>query len=152
MNEIELRRAQEELLILEEEAAKRKADDPWWQWNPSPWQGPFVKDVLTGQVEEAWAFCANRTGKSDACAWIGASLARYGQQCPRFDSPNPLVFDGPTTGWIVSTTQLPPEMELLEENITALRERLAAPCWGVLPCGEEPAHAEQLGQALARWR
>lgn len=101
---VDPRKVQEELLLLAEESAKRKADDPWWGWNPSPWQAPFVKDVLTGQVEEAWAFCANRTGKSDACAWIGASLARYGQQCPRFESPNPLVFDGPTTGWIVSTT------------------------------------------------
>ena len=58
--------------------------------------------------------------------------------------------DTKLAGWIGNV--LPPEMELLEENITALRERLAAPCWGVLPCGEEPAQAEQLGQALARWR
>lgn len=95
---------QEELLILEEEAAKRKADDPWWQWNPTPWQIPFVTDVLTGNATEAWAFCANRTGKSDAAAWIAASFARFGNHCPRFANPNPLVHNGPTAGWIVSVT------------------------------------------------
>lgn len=58
--------------------------------------------------------------------------------------------DTKLVGWIGNV--LPPEMELLEENIRTLRERLAAPCWGVLPGGEEPSHAQQLGQALARWR
>lgn len=104
MNAKNDRALQEELLILQEEALRRKADDPWYQWNPSPWQSRFVKDVLTGQVEEAWAFCANRTGKSDAAAFIGSSLARFGQQCPRFETPNPHVFPGPTSGWIVSVT------------------------------------------------
>lgn len=98
------RALQEELLVLQEEALRRKQDDPWWNWNPSPWQSNFVHDVLTGQTSEAWAFCANRTGKSDAAAFIGASLARFGQHCPRFERPNPFVHDGPTSGWIVSVT------------------------------------------------
>lgn len=95
---------QEELLQLHEEALRRKADDPWWAWNPSPWQVPFVRDALTGGITEGWAFCANRTGKSDAIAFIAASFARFGQTCPRFNVPNPLVHDGPTMGWIVSVT------------------------------------------------
>lgn len=98
------REFEKELLVLREEALRRKMDDPWWQWNPSPWQVPFVRDVLTGQVEEAWAFCANRTGKSDAAAFMAASLARFGSKCPRFETANPLVHDGPTNGWIVSIT------------------------------------------------
>lgn len=98
------RKIQEELLLLKEEALRRKENDPWWAWNPSPWQGPFVQDVLTGQVEEAWAFCANRTGKSDAAAFIGSSLARFGGHCPRFESRNSKVFDGPTMGWVISVT------------------------------------------------
>jgi hypothetical protein len=45
-------------------------------------------------------------------------------------------------------------MDLLEENLATLRERLAAPCWGVLACGAEDAAADPagLGQALERWR
>jgi dethiobiotin synthetase len=58
--------------------------------------------------------------------------------------------DTQLAGWIGNV--LPPEMELLEDNLVTLRERLAAPCWGVLPCGEEPGESPQLGQALARWR
>jgi dethiobiotin synthetase len=54
-------------------------------------------------------------------------------------------------GWIGSV--LPPEMDLLEENLTTLRQRLAAPCWGVLACGAEDAgEPAGLGQALERWR
>ena len=98
------RKIEEELLQLREEALRRKENDPWYAWNPSPWQTPFVRDILTGQAEEAWAFCANRTGKSDACAFVAASLARFGQHCPRFEAPNPLVHNGPTMGWIISGT------------------------------------------------
>jgi dethiobiotin synthetase len=60
--------------------------------------------------------------------------------------------DAHLAGWIGSV--LPPEMDLLEENLATLRERLAAPCWGVLACGAEDAAADPagLGQALERWR
>ena len=98
------RRAQEELLILQEEMLRRKQDDPWWKWEPTPRQAPFIHDMLTGECEEGWMFAANRSGKSDAAAFIAASLARFGQQCPRFETPNPQVHDGPTTGWIISVT------------------------------------------------
>lgn len=40
-------------------------------------------------------------------------------------------------GWIASV--LPPEMDELEDNIASLRERLSAPCWGVLHAGDPPA-------------
>lgn len=54
-------------------------------------------------------------------------------------------------GWIGNV--LPPEMELLEDNLATLRERLAAPCWGVLACGaQDVADRGALGQALERWR
>lgn len=38
-------------------------------------------------------------------------------------------------GWLASV--LPPPMDLLEDNLAALRERLSAPCWGEIPCGAE---------------
>lgn len=100
----EERKLQEELLILREEALKRQKNDPWWAWNPFPWQSEFVRDVLIGKADEAWAFCANRSGKSDAGAFIAASLSRYGGKCPRFEATNPNLPEGPTTGWIVSVT------------------------------------------------
>ena len=37
-------------------------------------------------------------------------------------------------GWVASV--LPPPMALLEENLAALRERLSAPDWGEIRCGE----------------
>jgi dethiobiotin synthetase len=54
-------------------------------------------------------------------------------------------------GWIGNV--LPPEMELLEDNLATLRERIASPCWGVMPCGAEGvADCDGLGTALERWR
>lgn len=53
-------------------------------------------------------------------------------------------------GWIGNV--LPPQMDLLEDNLATLRERLAAPCWGVLASGaEDVADGVALGQALERW-
>ena len=34
-------------------------------------------------------------------------------------------------GWIANT--IDPDMDAIEDNIAMLRERLPAPCWGVLP-------------------
>lgn len=98
------RKEQEELLLLREEALRRKQNDAWWAWEPTPKQILFVSDVLTGKCDEAWMFAANRSGKSDAAAFMAASLARFGGQCPRFENPNPNVFKGPTNGWVVSVT------------------------------------------------
>jgi dethiobiotin synthetase len=39
-------------------------------------------------------------------------------------------------GWIAS--HVDPEMERVDDNIAMLRERLPAPCWGVLPHAEHP--------------
>ena len=59
--------------------------------------------------------------------------------------------DTQLVGWIGNV--LPPEMDLLEENLATLRERLAAPCWGVMACGaEEVGDRAALGTALERWR
>lgn len=41
----------------------------------------------------------------------------------------------PLAGWVANV--LPPAMEALEDNIGTLRERISAPCWGVLR-GEPP--------------
>ena len=38
-------------------------------------------------------------------------------------------------GWVGNV--LPPEMEMLRENLDTLQHRIAAPCWGVMACGAE---------------
>ena len=59
--------------------------------------------------------------------------------------------DTQRAGWLGSVQ--PPEMDLLEENLVTLGERLAAPCWGVLANGaEDVADRAALGTALERWR
>ena len=55
-------------------------------------------------------------------------------------SARAIAADGvPLAGWIAS--HVDPAMERVEDNIAMLRERLPAPCWGVLPHapGADPA-------------
>lgn len=47
---------------------------------------------------------------------------------------------GHLAGWIAS--HVDPEMERVEDNLAMLRERLPAPCWGVLPHSEHPDPAQ----------
>ena len=52
--------------------------------------------------------------------------------CPAF-----LAADGAhLAGWIAS--HVDPAMERVDDNLAMLRERLPAPCWGVLPHAEHP--------------
>lgn len=44
-------------------------------------------------------------------------------------------------GWIGNV--LPPEMELLADNLATLRDRLAAPCWGVIAAGSDTLAEER---------
>lgn len=54
-------------------------------------------------------------------------------------------------GWVASV--LPPPMDLLEENLAALRRRLSAPCWGEVPCGAKDfAEVPEISAALKRLR
>ena len=94
----------EELLLLREEALARQENDPWWVWEPTPRQIPFIHDILTGVTTEGWMFAANRSGKTDAAAFMAASLARFGGACPRYETHHPDVPDGPTAGWVISVT------------------------------------------------
>ena len=59
-------------------------------------------------------------------------------------------------GWVASV--LPPPMALLEDNLASLRQRLSAPCWGEIRCGETDfadtgamrAALERLSQPVSR--
>ena len=50
-------------------------------------------------------------------------------------------------GWVANC--IDPDMALLEQNIADLRQRIAAPCLGVVPFAPAKVAYQQLGQALA---
>ena len=50
-------------------------------------------------------------------------------------SAEAIVRDTRLAGWVANV--LPPQMDLLEENIDALKERLSTPFWGRIACGAE---------------
>jgi dethiobiotin synthetase len=52
-------------------------------------------------------------------------------------------------GWVANV--LPPEMPRLDDNIEALRRRLSAPCWGVLPAGAQRFAGTETSRALAKF-
>jgi len=89
---VDRREVEERVLILEEQA-KRAKDDPLLKWFPTPKQGPFVASVIGEECYENWFLAANRSGKSDAGAWCGARIARFGIPGQKFR---------PTSGWVIS--------------------------------------------------
>ena len=85
-------------LLLEE----RQSRDPLRQYTPHTKQREFIQAVLQGPLYENWAVCANRAGKSDAGAYCGATLARYGIEPTRpAVGASTTVWDRATSGWIV---------------------------------------------------
>lgn len=103
--EDDLRRLQEHALRVDAELARRIADDPWWQWSPHPKQEEFIRSVLQGDNDETWAFCANRSGKTDGGAWLGAGFARFGLENPRYQitfGGALVVEDYHTSGCVIS--------------------------------------------------
>jgi phage terminase large subunit-like protein len=77
-----------------DELVRRRTNDPLRNFKPHTKQQEFIDAVLSrGSVEgaqEFWMLAANRSGKSDAGAYVGATLARFGFP----GSP------GPTSGWV----------------------------------------------------
>lgn len=85
-------------LLLEE----RQTRDPLRQYTPHTAQLAFIRAVLQGPLYENWAITANRWGKSDAGAYCGATLARYGIEPTRpAVGATTTVWDRATSGWIV---------------------------------------------------
>jgi len=82
----------------------RTEDDPLRTWEPHAKQKPFIKSVLVDGVRENWYTGGNRTGKSDAGSYCGATLARFGREDPRampHDGARIQMKDRSTSGWVV---------------------------------------------------
>lgn len=113
-----LRDKQEEELILLSELANRGRDDPLRTFEPHAKQKAFIDACLLGNIDENWMFAANRSGKSDAGALVGATLARFGDQSPdvRYiggKGSTIQIRDRATSGW-VSSLDFPTSRDSLE--------------------------------------
>lgn len=97
------RELQEAALILRTEWASRQEDDPLKSFQPFSAQRQFINSVLTRKFRENYYIGANRSGKSDAGACIGATLARFGYEDVRYvqgKGSSVQVKDTATSGWV----------------------------------------------------
>jgi phage terminase large subunit-like protein len=95
------------LLEAEAELYGRQISDPLRTWRPTPRQRPFIQAVLAGTPGMVLFAAANRSGKSSAAAYCGATLARFGMDPPRgaYSSGGALsVWDRAVSGLVVSVT------------------------------------------------
>jgi phage terminase large subunit-like protein len=83
--------------------AQRRASDKLFQFQPLPKQLPFIRAVLADEPPWEHLFlAANRSGKSAAGGYCGATLARFGPDSPRVAlGPSTQVWDRATSGWVV---------------------------------------------------
>lgn len=115
------RRGLEELVLLHAELDKRQQADPLRSFTPHAKQQAFIDAVLQGKFGENWFIAANRAGKSDAGAYIGATLARFGRQDARYvggkekdGAPTRVqVKDRATAGW-VSALDFPTSRDVIQ--------------------------------------
>jgi len=101
------RRRKEELAALLLEQKERREGDSLRAYKPHPAQDRFIKSVLYHEKKENWFVAANRSGKSDAGVYIGATLARFGDQSDdvryvKGAGSDIQVRDRATSGWVVS--------------------------------------------------
>lgn len=111
------RTEQEELFLMAETLRLRRAGDPLRTFTPHAKQQAFIDSVLQGKKKENWFIAANRSGKSDAGAYIGATLARFGRQDEPRAAPHAgaavQVRDRATSGW-VSALDFPTARDVIQ--------------------------------------
>lgn len=113
------RELKEELLLVANKLQERRENDPLSQFHPHAKQKAFIDSVLNGEAKENWFLAGNRAGKSDAGAYIGATLARFGRE-PRgvniFTGPDGSEYqvkDRSTAGW-VSALDFPTARDVIQ--------------------------------------
>ena len=110
------RRNLEKLAVLLQTLKERRANDPIITYHLHEKQKLFVDSVLKGQKKENWFIAANRSGKSDAGAYIGAHLARFGPiegVKPAIGASGIEVRDRATSGW-VSSLDFPTSRDVIQ--------------------------------------
>lgn len=113
-----LRDKQEEELLLLSELSRRSATDPLKVFDPHLKQKAFIDAVLNGPKDENHLIAANRSGKSDAGAFAGATLARFGDQSNdvkfiRGANSAISIRDRATSGW-VSALDFPTSRDVIQ--------------------------------------
>jgi phage terminase large subunit-like protein len=96
------------LEALVSELTKRQESDPLRLFKPHEVQRKFARSILYGEKEENFYLGANRSGKSDAGAFVGATLARFGYPDDSPLAPKHVrgqgsevsVKDRATSGWV----------------------------------------------------
>lgn len=102
---LEQRKLKEDQLILLSELQRRQQDDPLRLFKPHPKQAAFIESVLGTTHYINWLIAANRSGKSDAGAYCGAQLARFGDQSENVRwvggaGSDVQIRDRSTSGWV----------------------------------------------------
>ena len=94
---------QRQALALDRELLSRSKDDPLKEWSPHKKQRPFINSILDGKLTQALYLAGNRSGKSQAGAYIGSHMARYGPPVPQTQIYSDMqITDRSTSGWVVS--------------------------------------------------
>ena len=106
----------EELLLLANELKARRDEDPLKKFPLHDKQEQFVRSTLEQKHKENWFIAANRSGKSEAGSFVGATLARFGRQDARYvgaSGSNVSVRDRATAGW-VSALDFPTSRDVIQ--------------------------------------
>ncbi len=99
------RTSKEYSLALQQERTIRREGDSLFTWEPFEKQEIFIDSVICWRKIENWFIAANRSGKSDAGAYIGSTLARFGNDNARYSTAKGSkisIKDRATSGWVVS--------------------------------------------------
>ena len=96
-----------------EALGRRRSTDPIFTYPLHDKQRAFVTSVIERQAKENWFIAANRSGKSDAGAYCGAYLARFGVQSTKIQPGNVQVNDRATSGW-VSALDFPTSRDVVQ--------------------------------------
>ena len=105
--EIDKRLEKESELLLLMEKQRRAEGDPLTMFVPFDKQRTFINNVLSRTFQENYYLGANRSGKSDAGCYTGATLARFGDQSDDVKwntarGSDVSIRDRATSGWVVS--------------------------------------------------
>lgn len=91
----------------------RRREDPLSLYPLHEKQKAFVRSVLSREHKENWFIAANRSGKSDAGAYCGAMLARFGVNNSKVQPGRVQVNDRATSGW-VSALDFPTSRDVVQ--------------------------------------